>query len=147
MDLFEITPSGKSGLAGVDLARVSPEAAEATREMYALTGFVSPWVAYFAAEGGQPVGFCAFKSPPVAGRVEIAYHTFPAHEGRGMATRMARSLMELAWQKDPTLTVVAQTLPEEGASTAILRKLGFRLSGTVQHPTDGEVWEWVRSRS
>jgi RimJ/RimL family protein N-acetyltransferase len=60
---------------------------------------------------------------------------------------MARNLMELAWQTDPTLTVVAQTLPAESASTAILRKLGFRLAGTVQHPTDGEVWEWVRARS
>jgi hypothetical protein len=38
--------------------------------------------------------------------------------------------------------VFAQTLPEENASTAILKKLGFTLVGSVQHPDDGTVWEW-----
>jgi hypothetical protein len=33
-------------------------------------------------------------------------------------------------------------LPKENASTIILRRLGFTHTGTVQHPEDGEVWEW-----
>ncbi len=36
----------------------------------------------------------------------------------------------------------AQTLPEKNASTRILEKLGFSFMGPVQHPEDGEVWEW-----
>jgi len=146
MDLVEIRHDGSVDVAGLDLAAVAPEASAATREMYALTGFVPPWIGYVAREAGKSVGFCAFKTPPAGGRVEIAYNTFPECEGRGVATQMARMLMELAWQTDPALTVVAQTLPEEGASTAILRKLGFQLLGTIQHPTDGPVWEWTRAQ-
>jgi hypothetical protein len=51
-------------------------------------------------------------------------------------------LIAIARQADPTLLIAAQTLPEENASTTILRKLGFRLHGSVQHPEDGEIWEW-----
>jgi len=147
MELVEISHNGSVDVAGLDFAAMAPEAFAATREMYALTGFVRPWIGYVAIEDGKAAGFCAFKSPPVGSRVEIAYNTFPECEGRGVATQMARMLMELAWQTNPALTVVAQTLPEEGASTAILRKLGFRLLGSVQHPTDGEVWEWSCNKS
>ena len=45
------------------------------------------------------------------------------------------------------MTVFAQTLPEESASTSILRKLGFRLLGRVEHPEDGPVWEWELGRA
>lgn len=38
--------------------------------------------------------------------------------------------------------IAAQTLPQESASTTILRRLGFALVGTVDHPEDGPVWEW-----
>ena len=33
-------------------------------------------------------------------------------------------------------------LPEDYASTRILRKLGFEHRGTVHPPDDGNVWEW-----
>ena len=144
MDLVEIAPDGRVAVAGLDFPTAAPEAFAATVRMYAATGFHRPWIGYVALEAGQAVGFCAFKSPPVAGRVEIAYNTFPACEGRGVATRMAGQLVEITGQTDRALTVIAQTLPAEGASTAILRKLGFRLLGTVQHPEDGPVWEWTR---
>ena len=88
------------------------------------------------------MGACGFKSSPVAGRVEIAYGTFPGHEGRGFATTMARELVQISRQEDTSLTVTAQTLPEENASTSILKKLGFTLVGPVEHPEDGTVWEW-----
>lgn len=102
-----------------------------------------PWVGYLAEERGVPVGTCAFKTPPVAGEVEIAYFTFPGHEGRGVATRMAQRLIQVAAASGATL-IKAQTLPEANASTRVLEKLGFRLVGPVMHPEDGEVWEWHR---
>ena len=58
---------------------------------------------------------------------------------------MASELIRLALDKMPTVTVAAQTLPEENASTAVLRKLRFRLVGSVEHPEDGLVWEWQLS--
>jgi [ribosomal protein S5]-alanine N-acetyltransferase len=141
MNLIEIGEAG-------ELAETSDEdglvraVAESMAGVYRTNGFVRPWIGYLAVEGQTPVGTCGFKSPPQAGRVEIAYFTFPGQEGRGVATAMAGELVHLAQQTDADLVVFAQTLPEENASTAVLKKLGFRLLGPVQHPEDGTVWEW-----
>jgi len=110
--------------------------------VYRKTGFERPWIGYLAEQDGQLIGTCAFKSPPQNGQVEIAYFTFPGNEGRGIASRMALQLIHIARDAEPEIVIVAQTLPEENASTAILRKLGFVLMGTVNHPEDGGVWEW-----
>lgn len=104
---------------------------------------IEPWAGYLVKEGGQYVGTCAYKSQPVQGVVEIAYFTFPEHQGRGVATQMARRLIDLAAEHGIT-RIKAQTLPEPSASTRILLKLGFVNVGTVHHPEDGPVWEWQR---
>jgi [ribosomal protein S5]-alanine N-acetyltransferase len=102
-----------------------------------------PWVGYLVEENGIFIGTCAYKSSPVDNAVEIAYFTFPGYEGRGVATRMARHLVDLATQNG-VARIRAQTLPETNASTSILKKLGFTLVGPVHHQDDGEVWEWQR---
>lgn len=117
---------------------------EQTVGLYGRRGFVRPWICYLAEEEGGRVGTCGFAGPPSGGEAEIAYFTFPGHEGRGVATRMAAALLALtapdaALQK---LRIVAHTLPQEGASTRILRRLGFAMLGPVTHPEDGTVWKW-----
>jgi RimJ/RimL family protein N-acetyltransferase len=114
----------------------------ATAQLYETVGFREPWVGYLATEGQRAVGTCSFKAPPSAGRVEIAYFTFPEFEGRGIATAMAQRLTDLALESEPGVTVAAQTLPAVNASNAILRKLGFRLTGTALDDEVGKVWEW-----
>jgi RimJ/RimL family protein N-acetyltransferase len=114
--------------------------------MYRQTGFFPPWIGYLAAVDGQIVGSCAFKSPPREDRVEIAYFTFPRHEGQGIATEMARQLIDIAREADDAVVLTAQTLPEENASTAILRRLGFELVGLAVDPEAGQVWTWERVR-
>lgn len=114
----------------------------ASASLYRTAGFEPPWVCYLCLIDGQCVGTCAFKSAPRNQQVEIAYFTFPEFEGHGHATAMARKLVEIAREHEPAVVVVALTLPEENASTKVLRKLGFRLVGRVRHPEDGEVWEW-----
>ena len=121
---------------------LAAEVVQATRQLYLTVGYEVPWIGYLALENGICVGSCGFKSPPQNNRVEIAYFTFPGHESRGMATRMASELIRLALDKRPTVTVEAQTLPEESASTSVLKKLQFPLVGTVEHPEDGPVWDW-----
>lgn len=111
-------------------------------ELYRRCGFHRPWISYVAVEDDRAIGTCAYKSPPMDGRVEIAYWTFPEYEGMGVATWMAKQLIELGHRHDSSVRIVAQTLPEESASTAILRKLGFTRGGSVEHPEDGTVWEW-----
>jgi [ribosomal protein S5]-alanine N-acetyltransferase len=115
---------------------------QATAQMYAKHGYTPPWMGYLAVENGRCVGTCAFKGPPQNNRVEIAYFTFPEEEGRGVATCMAHTLIAIATQAFPAITLAAQTLPEENASTAVLRKHGFQLISELEHPEDGRVWEW-----
>ncbi len=120
----------------------------ATVRLYRTVGYEPPWLGYLAFEDGACVGTCGFKSPPQDNRVEIAYFTFPEHESRGVATRMASELVRLALEQMPEVTVAAQTLPQEGSSTSILKKLQFQMVGSVDHPQDGVVWEWqIRNTS
>ena len=142
MELIAITEKGSLAKPVLSLPQVATEILEVTIQLYRAVGYEPPWIGYLAIEEGICVGTCGFKSPPQNNRVEIAYFTFPEHESRGVATRMASKLIRLAKQKMPELTVTAQTLPEKNASTSILQKLGFRLVGTVEHPEDGLVWEW-----
>lgn len=116
----------------------------ATADLYARRGYEPPWIGYLAIEGTAWVGGCGFAGPPKDGEVEIAYFTFPGNEGRGVATQMARELVRLtrAAANRTGVRFIAHTLPKEGASTAILRKLGFSLAGEVAHPEDGAVWKW-----
>ena len=131
-------PQGYSGA----LPEVAADSCAAMAQLYASAGFVTPWIGYLARAGDTLIGTCAFKAPPQAGRVEIAYFTFPEYEGRGYASAMAAELIALALSRDPAILVTAQTLPERNASHRILEKLGFAHVATLQHPEDGLVWEW-----
>jgi ribosomal-protein-alanine N-acetyltransferase len=122
--------------------QIAAEVVKATTQLYQAVGYEPPWIGYLAIENGTCVGTCGFKSPPENNRVEIAYFTFPGHESRGVATRMAGELIRLALDKMPAVKVAAQTLPEKNASTSVLKKLRFHMVGTVDHPEDGQVWEW-----
>ena len=124
------------------LPEVTVEVFRATRKFYERVGFEEPWVGYLALADSTPVGTCAFKSPPRDGRVEIAYATFPGHEGSGLATAMAAELVVMARQNRPAVLMAAQTLPERSPSHRVLEKLGFCHVTTLDHPEDGTVWEW-----
>ena len=142
MELLAITQDGQLARSVVAAPPIAAEIVEATVQLYRAAGYQPPWIGYLALENKICVGTCGFKSPPQNNRVEIAYFTFPEHESRGVATRMASELIRVAHSEIPAVTIAAQTLPEESASTSILKKLGFRLLGTVEHPEDGLVWEW-----
>jgi len=114
----------------------------AVRKLYGRVGFQPPWICYLAFEAERCVGTCGFTSPPHDNRVEIAYYTFSENEARGVATRMASELIEIARKSSRDLIITAHTLPRQGASTAVLRKLGFAHIATTEHPEDGTIWEW-----
>ena len=144
MQLVPVEREGTVGNAAEDQSGSVAAVLEQTAALYLRRGFEPPWICYLAQEQGAWVGTCGFAGPPCGGEVEIAYFTFPGHEGGGVATRMATALLALA---GPTaarlgLRFVAHTLPQEGASTSILRRLGFSLLGPMVHPEDGTVWKW-----
>ena len=145
MELIAITENGALAKPVPSTPQVAAEIVGATTQLYRAVGYQPPWVGYLAIEHGTCVGTCGFKSPPQNNRVEIAYFTFPEYESRGVATRMAAELIRLALDKMPAVIITAQTLPEENASTSVLKKLRFRLVGALEHPEDGRVWEWQLS--
>ena len=142
MELIEITRDGTPARPIAELPDVATDVMTGTAEMYKTSGYQSPWIGYLAIRNGKCVGTCAFKTPPIEGRVEIAYFTFPENEGFGIATTMARCLVEKAVFEAQGLLICAQTLPERNASTRVLEKLGFRNIAEIDHPEDGKVWEW-----
>ena len=121
-------------------------AAEQTLSHQARTRAAAPWTGYFARQGTDWVGICAFVDRPGGGEVEIAYGTAPGFEGRGIATAMAGWLVERAFQEAEVTAVVANTAPEPNASTRILEKLGFRRDGVIQDAEIGEAWHWHKPR-
>jgi ribosomal-protein-alanine N-acetyltransferase len=107
-----------------------------------------PWVHGFVItlrEGNTTIGSCAYKGPPdPEGMVEIAYGIHPEHQGRGYATEAARALTQFALERGARI-VRAHTLPQENASTHVLRKCGFTFLGEVMDPEDGRIWRWELS--
>jgi len=125
-----------------DRAQVSPAWLSAAMSASA----PDPWIhgfTIFDRETGATVGNCGFKGPPTTeGRVEIAYGVDEAYRGRGYATEAALGLAGYAFTAGGVRVVQAHTLPEESASTRVLRKSGFRYVGEVVDPEDGLVWRW-----
>ncbi|TAJ50939.1 MAG: N-acetyltransferase [Nevskiaceae bacterium] len=146
MHLCPIAQDGSVDLRGAQLHPVLGDTLQATVGLYQRKGFCPPWIGYVALEHGNVVGSCGFAAPPKNSEAEIAYFTFPGNEGRGVATMMATALILVSQNQARTdgVRFIAHTLPEEGPSTAILRKLDFELIGSIDHEEDGEVWKWRR---
>lgn len=143
MELILINKDGKPEKEIKNLHPIAESILTATVELYKTSCYELPWAGYLALDDlGECIGTCAFKSPPVNNTVEIAYFTFPEYEGKGHASRMANNLVQTALKAQPGIKVIAQTLPEENASTSILKKAGFVFNKEVDHPEDGTVWEW-----
>lgn len=119
------------------------DACVATAELYGRIGFHPPWIGYIAVSQGAAVGGGAFVAPPCDDRVEIAYFTLAACEGRGFGTRTAQGLISIARAAKPGIEVFAKTAPEQNASTAILMRHGFRRLGTTIDDEIGEAWAWL----
>jgi len=93
------------------------------------------------------VGSCRFKSAPVAGEVEISYGIAPALRGRGLGTHAIRQLLQLAAGADGIRRVVAHVLPENAASSRLVRRLGFIEDRRFTDLNGDEVVRWVWSRA
>lgn len=141
--LIEIREDGSPARCPGVMPPQARDAMEGTAVLYEAAGYQPPWVGYLADRDGDVVGSCAFIAPPAQGRVEIAYHTFPEFEGRGIATEMVRQLVRMAREAAPEITVIAQTPTPEGSSARVLRALGFVQEGEFEHPDQGRVRQWA----
>ena len=119
---------------------VTGEFAEAMATIVAET-HVAPWCGYVARRDGHPVGFGGFKGAPEDGVVEIGYMTFPRYTGTGVATDVAAQMIDIA-RDAGSICVIAHTLCETNASTAVLAGNGFVRDGFGHDDDVGEVWRW-----
>lgn len=142
MKLLPIQPTLAENAQFLTVEAIEP-GLQMTIDFFNQIGYNPPWIGYVVQLDNNLVGNAAFKGKPTDGRVEIAYGVFPQYQQRGIGTEIARQLTDLALQTDPTVTVTAQTLPEENFSTRILRKIGFVRTGTAWDDEEGEVWEWT----
>jgi RimJ/RimL family protein N-acetyltransferase len=116
------------------------------RDYYPKTGFQEPWISYFIIREGEVVGTCGFVAPPKAGKVEIAYWTFSAFEGQGIASFACKTLLSIAHETDSQVAVTAKTAPLHNASTRILEKNHFVFSATVEDDEIGAAWLWTQQK-
>lgn len=139
--------------------RITPDELEHIRPMlkqsidfYTEISAVEPWIGYVSVsmeateKPDNVVGCCGFKgNPNEQNEVEIAYHTFARCESQGYATAMAGELFGIAKKfGDSVGCVVAHTLPEENASTSVLKKNDFTFAGEVVDTEDGNLWRWTK---
>ncbi len=111
-------------------------------DFYSKVGFNPPWIGYFVSRENEIVGVCGFKGKPSNNKVEIAYGTFKKYEGLGFGTEICKQIVLLSLKSDPKIKITARTLPENNASTKILKKNNFTFLGMVADEEDGNVWEW-----
>lgn len=116
---------------------------DSMNEYYPQIGFNLPWVGYFVVKDNQIVGTGGFTGQPKNGSVEIAYWTFKAFEGQGIASYTCKKLVAISKRTDPTLLITAKTMPEHNASTKILQKNGFEFAEIVQDHEIGDAWLWT----
>lgn len=111
-------------------------------DFYQKVGFVPPWIGYYVKQNDEFIAAVGFKGPPVNGTIEIAYGVFEEHRKQGIGTAVCKMLVDLSLKTDPSIKIIARTLPENNYSTRILEKNNFAFAGEVNDPEDGEVWEW-----
>lgn len=145
--IIEITENGTAAKPMNYLTDTIKEVMTSTAELYMSVGYMPPWIGHLAIEGNKCAGTCSFKSPPENNCVEIAYFTFPEFEGRGVATRMAQVLVQIAFEAVPEMTIAAQPFTGENASNNVLSELAFQFFAELEHPEDGEILEWLLENS
>jgi len=88
-------------------------------------------------------GCCGFKGKPDKnGMVEIGYEVARDYRLQGLATEIARALIEFSFSDEAVKTVIAHTLAEENASNRVLRKCGMTFASVAEDPDEGKVWRW-----
>ena len=116
-----------------------PEITELLRGVAAEVGGEAAWMMVVDGEG---VGMISVKERDPQGRWDIGYGVAPSREGRGHATAAVAALIDVA-RASGASGLTADTLPDSGASPALLRHNGFTCIGQFDHPEDGIVDQWV----
>lgn len=133
-----------------DWIKAEPIGMERRREL------LQSWVESYEAGAGNTLGI--FLGDQLVGGtglhdrngehdVEVGYWVDPAYEGRGIATRVTRALMERAFASPAVERVLLIHNEDNAKSRRIPEKLGFREVPGVHMcgETPGVMWEFTRA--
>lgn len=107
------------------------------------------WWTYFPIHKADRllIGSCGYKGPAsVEGTVEIGYEITPGYRNKGLATEIAKGLIQHAFTFPKIHTIIAHTLPEGNTSVHILQKCGFIKTDEINDSDDGWIWRWELQR-
>lgn len=102
---------------------------------------------YVCVDDTHLVGSAGFHGPPHEGVVELGYSIIPSWQHRGLGTRAAKALCELAFAEPRVTAIKAQTLPRLLFSQRVLTRCGFAFEGAHEDPAEGTVWSYRLSRA
>lgn len=85
--------------------------------------------------GGRLAGRAGLRRLAIAGtqETEIAYALLPEFWGRGLATEIARALIDIGFVRLGLSSLVAFTLPGNRASRRVMEKTGLRFERAFEH--------------
>jgi RimJ/RimL family protein N-acetyltransferase len=92
------------------------------------------WTFRDRVDGGF-VGYCGLQRVVVEGcdEVELLYALLPAYWGRGLATEMARAVLDIGFQRLGLADIIAYTLTTNRASRRVMEKAGFSYEREIVH--------------
>ena len=100
--------------------------------------------AVFYKSNNKLIGFCGFKYLPELKITDLGYRFLPEYWGKGIASESSTKLLEFGFSTLNLKTVFGIVVPENSASSAVLRKLGFSLRELKTYPGAEELGdvEW-----
>lgn len=94
-------------------------------------------------EDNKLIGSCGYKGrPDENGAVEIGYEIKEDYRNRGLATELAKALIQQAFAQEEVKTVQAHTLGEMNPSSRVLSKCGFVKTAELNDEDHGTIWKW-----
>lgn len=108
------------------------------------------WWTYFPIHKADNVliGSGGYQGRPNSdGAVEIGYEIRKEHRNRGLATELARGLINHAFAQAEVKLIRAYTLGVVNASTQVLTKCGLTKTSELADQENGQIWRWELQRA
>lgn len=97
--------------------------------------------AVVVADTGELAGWAGLSVPTflpeILPAVEVGWRLGERHRGRGFATEAGRAWVRYGFEELRLESIVSICEPENSASRAVMRRLGFTLEREATHPTHG----------
>lgn len=112
-------------------AAAAPAAARRVIDTWNAAAWESGHVPWAVEHQGRLIGHLGLRHLPELGETELLYMLDRAFRGRGLATEGALAAIAFARDRLRLGYLVALAMPQNTASTAVMRRCGFTLEGDI----------------